>query len=221
MLRRFKGFTLIELLIVVAIIAILAAIAVPNFLEAQTRAKVSRAKSDMRTLSIAIETYYIDNNTYPADGTTDNLIPNANDLPGASAGLKATPTFRIKSSDLDRIMALTTPLSYVTSHFPDPFTDTPGATYAYCRSRLVVTKKKQNTVTVQGQDWITASFGPDTDEKDSGDLVYITDSNGVVFVQTTETSFSRFSTRDPLIIGQTYDPTNGTISEGDVIRVKQ
>jgi len=62
-----RGFTLIELLIVVAIIAILAAIAVPNFLEAQTRAKIARGKADMRTVATALETYMIDNNKYPYD----------------------------------------------------------------------------------------------------------------------------------------------------------
>ena len=46
---------MIELLIVVAIIAILALIAVPNFLEAQVRAKVSRVKSDMRNVATALE----------------------------------------------------------------------------------------------------------------------------------------------------------------------
>ncbi len=61
------AFTLIELLIVVAIIAILAAIAVPNFLEAQTRAKVSRDMADMRSLATAVEAYQVDNNRYPAD----------------------------------------------------------------------------------------------------------------------------------------------------------
>jgi len=62
--RSLGGFTLIELLIVVAIIAILALIAVPNFLEAQTRAKISRAKSDMRSLATAEEAYFVDYNSY-------------------------------------------------------------------------------------------------------------------------------------------------------------
>jgi type II secretion system protein G len=64
-MTRRSAFTLIELLIVVAIIAILAAIAVPNFLEAQVRAKVSRANNDMRALATALEVYHVDHNTYP------------------------------------------------------------------------------------------------------------------------------------------------------------
>ena len=60
-----KAFTLIELLIVVAIIAILAAIAVPNFLEAQTRSKLSRALADLNTYQTAIEAYAVDQNAYP------------------------------------------------------------------------------------------------------------------------------------------------------------
>ncbi|MCC5876506.1 MAG: prepilin-type N-terminal cleavage/methylation domain-containing protein [Candidatus Sumerlaeia bacterium] len=69
--RKSAGFTLIELLIVVTIIAILAAIAVPNFLEAQVRSKVARAKNDLRVLATALEAYHVDNNNYPfiqADG---------------------------------------------------------------------------------------------------------------------------------------------------------
>ena len=55
-----NGFTLIELLVVVAIISILASIALPNFLEAQTRSKVARVKADLRTLAGAIEMYITD-----------------------------------------------------------------------------------------------------------------------------------------------------------------
>ena len=62
---RTRGFTLIELLIVVAIIAILAAIAVPNFLEAQVRAKIARTLADCRTVGLAVQAYRIDHNKYP------------------------------------------------------------------------------------------------------------------------------------------------------------
>lgn len=60
-----KAFTLIELLIVVAIIGILAAIAVPNFLNAQLRAKVSRVQSEMKSVSTAYQMYFLDNNAFP------------------------------------------------------------------------------------------------------------------------------------------------------------
>ncbi len=60
-----NSFTLIELLIVVAIIGILAAIAVPNFLNAQNKAKISRVKADQQAYATAMESYQIDHNAYP------------------------------------------------------------------------------------------------------------------------------------------------------------
>jgi len=68
-----KGFTLIELLIVVAIIGILAAIAVPNFLNAQIRASIARVKADFRTITTAMQSYFMDNNDYPPDVVGPNV----------------------------------------------------------------------------------------------------------------------------------------------------
>ena len=68
------GFTLIELLIVVAIISILAAIAIPNFLEAQMRAKVVRSKTDMSTINAAFMAYVVDHNDPPNTGCTDIFV---------------------------------------------------------------------------------------------------------------------------------------------------
>jgi general secretion pathway protein G len=97
------AFTLIELLIVVAIIGILAAIAVPNFLNAQIRAKVARAQADIRSIITAIESYQISNNSYPPDG---------DDLPNFSP------------MDFDtaaRLRVLTTPVSFMSTLPVDPF----------------------------------------------------------------------------------------------------
>jgi prepilin-type N-terminal cleavage/methylation domain-containing protein len=60
-----KGFTLIELLIVIAIILILISIALPNFLEAQLRAKVTRVKAELKTLETVHAMYYQDFTSYP------------------------------------------------------------------------------------------------------------------------------------------------------------
>ncbi|MBN1866040.1 prepilin-type N-terminal cleavage/methylation domain-containing protein [Candidatus Sumerlaeota bacterium] len=97
------SFTLIELLIVVAIIAILAAIAVPNFLEAQTRSKVSRAWSDMREIAGGVTAYAVDHNHLPLDG--DDA-----DVPGS-----------IPYDQKAWFPRLTTPIAYMTSVPNDPF----------------------------------------------------------------------------------------------------
>lgn len=63
--NRNKGFTLIELLIVVAIIGIIVAIAIPNLLNAIQRAKQRRSMGDIRTIATAVEAYSVDLNVYP------------------------------------------------------------------------------------------------------------------------------------------------------------
>lgn len=69
-MRREKGFTLIELLIVVAIIGIIAAIAIPNLLTAIQRAKQKRAMAEVRTIATAAQSYATDSQIFPVATTT-------------------------------------------------------------------------------------------------------------------------------------------------------
>jgi type II secretion system protein G len=73
--RRVSAFTLIEILVVVAIIAILALIVVPNYLEATVRARASRARADLRVVAGALEAYAVDRNAYPPNDGSLNVIP--------------------------------------------------------------------------------------------------------------------------------------------------
>jgi len=75
MQRSQRGFTLIELLIVVAIVGIIAAIAIPNLLNAVDRAKQKRSMADMRTIGTALEAYATDQNFYPISPTQGSIQP--------------------------------------------------------------------------------------------------------------------------------------------------
>jgi len=72
-----KGFTLIELLIVVVIIGILAAIAIPKFANTKEKAYVASMKSDLRNMATSEEAYFADNQTYTTSLTAMNFTPSA------------------------------------------------------------------------------------------------------------------------------------------------
>jgi len=210
MSHRFRkfGFTLIELLIVVAIIAILAAIAVPNFLEAQTRSKVSRARADMRTVATALESYFVDTNRYPMPhGNTPFRIPGSQRFDGY--GQPRGVSFSTLPPDI------TTPIAYLTSPPLDVFkigkransgvnvgrpytTGNPwDGTFVYhpvgVWSTITGSGFNAGDVNDYGQ-WRMFSIGPD----------------GL---------FNPIGTSD-LTRGWLYDPTNGTISSGMLIRTQ-
>lgn len=221
-MKRMRGFTLIELLIVVAIIAILAAIAIPNFLDAQIRSKVSRVRTDQRSVATGLEAYFVDNNQYVAyavgnEGANGYAMPVAPGTGSTEVGSTLIYTFRVWSTASgpgSEHFTLTTPLAYMTTYIRDPFADTRGASFGYYSD-------------LNG--WILTSFGPDTDENDDtapGDLRMTNTYAEVetvyqsVFSQPSLTLLCGTSATPP---GEafTYDPTNGTISPGDLYRVKQ
>ena len=214
--RNLKAFTLIELLIVVLIIAILAAIAIPNFLEYQTRAKVARVKSDFRTIATALEAYCVDEGTYPNlyyyfhwEGEVGNSL------------LRSWYNSH----------CLTTPIAYLSSTPKDPFGDSrlltndnqvldaslSGRCYLY-RCGKAGEHPHYDLLTGEFPKypydiWVLISGGPDnlTEFYDADSELNI-DWFPWPFTPDTQEMASR-------IIEKIYDPTNGTVSRGELYRV--
>ncbi len=183
-----KAFTLIELLIVVAIIAILAAIAVPNFLEAQVRAKISRVRADMRSVATALESYMVDSSTYPNDSDAD-----LDDL--------------VASHKQHGLQLLTTPISYIATVPKDPFLNNrPGGGGGYMQLASGADHKgwesawgsyEQQGAEAKVQCYLLFSCGPNPTMEEA------TEDN------------DPFPWRTKCL---SYDSTNGTKSSGDIYR---
>ena|GEM_PF-135266 len=165
---------------------IMAAVAVPNFLEAGLRSKVSRVRSDQRSMATGLEAYFVDNNTYPAFTTVEGKYV-------ASPGLarQQIPGAQMRGGAKDA-SNLTTPISYLARYPEDSFAG-PEDTFAYY-------SVKTNT----SSGWVLWSPGPDK-KYDLNWELYNPD----------ETQPS------PELLNFAYDPTNGTLSPGDIFRVKQ
>ncbi len=194
-MKRLTGFTLIELLIVVAIIAILAAIAVPNFLHAQTRAKIAKVESDFAAVAVGIESYFIDYQNYPL--------------------VYGGAYFR-------ELGQMTSPVKYITTIPLDPFKPwdqcpdhidhdgkcfnagdgrfNDGGGYDYMRLKARYNAAEGGDFLQSADYWFMMSIGPDRDEEQSYWTEYLTPAY------------------KNQLKAQTYDVSNGLTSSGDIYR---
>lgn len=185
--NTYLGFTLIELLIVVAIIAILAAIAIPNFLAAQTRSKVARTLGEYKTITTGLESYYVDNNDYP-------------------------PT--------RRPYYMTTPVAYISSMPKSPWKEvylwattpeftTINGTYLYVSRWYIPLWGNDNDLT---NDYAEYNFPNYAGANDPNVVKWELKSVGPDGL---DDMYEKNQSRIPRACY--YDPTNGTVSKGDII----
>lgn len=227
MKRRIECFTLIELLIVVAIVAILASIAVPNYQDALARSKCAKFMGDGKAIETAVEWYSAERGMYPAE---DKYPPGSDNLNWSARPEYPAAGFLSRN--------LTTPVAYLAKLPIDPFPNHcpaygehqypdrrpynytndqqnaklyPGQTNQYYASWIY-----QYIVTPQGTlsrnannrpnaaTWMISSAGPDGDRDHGWNATWVS--------KTDQQMIDSPDSQYPIV----YDPTNGTISNGDL-----
>jgi type IV pilus assembly protein PilE len=88
--RSFAGFTLIEVMITVAVVAILAAVALPNYFDYVTRSRIVEAKTNLADMRTRFEQYFLDNRSYPAACVAGPTAPPNIALPGSQKYFNVT-----------------------------------------------------------------------------------------------------------------------------------
>jgi hypothetical protein len=181
------------------------------------RDMVSRARTDQRALAVAIESYYVDNCIYPAWALGPQSV---NGVWAKGTAAEQMPSFRLSNpKSKDRaFMTLTTPMAHITTYPKDVFSPDGDATFAFWNvfpgdpdaSKYFGEPPPQ----VGGVGWILVSPGPDGDY----DLLGEWDVYNPKIAQPSPRLMTGTNKKGD---SYTYDPTNGTVSNGDMWRVKQ